>query len=95
MATPVLVKNLDAVNVRTVPQSGNVRTMPQSVNVRTMPQSVNVRTMPLSQYLSEHPIDRAFPSTSERVAKIAMLTMFGLMALTVLLLVLDETGLLG
>lgn len=53
------------------------------------------RTVPLSQYLVEHPIERVFPPTSERAARMAMLTMFALMAVTLVILVLDEAGVFG
>lgn len=53
------------------------------------------RTMSLSQYVAEHPAQRVFPPTSERAARTAMLVMFALMAITLLILVLDEAGVFG
>ena len=51
--------------------------------------------MSLSEYVTEHPAQRVFPPTSERAARMAMLIMFALMAVTLVVLVLDEAGIFG
>ncbi|MCJ0904528.1 hypothetical protein B2J88_16610 [Rhodococcus sp. SRB_17] len=68
--------------------------MATSVAVRSSATS-SKRTIPLSQYVAEHPAVRVFPPTSERATRIAMLTMFALIAVSLLVLVLDEAGLFG
>lgn len=55
----------------------------------------SARAVPLSQYIAEHPAVRVFPPTSERATRIAMLTMFALIAVSLVILVLDEAGLFG
>ncbi|KJF20590.1 MULTISPECIES: hypothetical protein [Rhodococcus] len=59
------------------------------------PRSSSVRTVPLAQYIEEHPTVRVFPPTSERAARIAMQTMWALIAVSLVILVLDEAGLFG
>ncbi|MCY4667910.1 MAG: hypothetical protein OXC29_07970 [Rhodococcus sp.] len=59
------------------------------------PTRSRARTMSLSEYVAEHQAQRVFPPTSERAARMAMLIMFALMAVTLVVLVLDEAGIFG